>query len=69
MELDSNSNIPNEKLKNVFSGENLKRVKSFIDETQVLAYYYGKNRQELIEFQNDVKKVFQIVENKVKASL
>lgn len=67
--LDDNSNIQNEDLKKVFCGDNLKRIKNFIDETQTLTYYYKKNPQELSDFKNEIKKVFNIVENKVKANL
>ncbi len=67
--LDDNCNIQNEDLKKVFCGDNLKRIKSFIDETQTLTYYYKKNPQELNDFKNEINKVFNIVENKVKANL
>lgn len=69
VKLDSINNINNEDLKKVFSGDNLKRIRSFIDEAQVLRYYYRENPQELNDFKDNVKKVFDIVENKVKANL
>ena len=47
----------------------MKRIRSFIDEAQVLRYYYRENPQELNDFKDNVKKVFDIVENKVKANL
>lgn len=61
--------INNDDLKKVFSGENLDKIKEFIDETQLLTYYYKNNPGELLEFKKDVKRVFTIVENKVKANL
>ena len=67
--LDDNCNIQNEDLKKVFCGDNLKRIKSFIDETQTLTFFYKKNPQELNDFKNEINKVFNIVENKVKANL
>lgn len=69
VELDANNNIENDKLKECFSGNNLKRIKQFIDETQLLTYYYNKNPDELINFKENAKRVFYIVENKVKANL
>lgn len=64
-----NDNIQNEDLKKVFFGDKLERIKNFIDETQTLTYYYNKNPQELSDFKKEIKKVFNIVENKVKANL
>ncbi|MDU3136857.1 MAG: AAA family ATPase [Anaerococcus prevotii] len=69
VELDADNNIENDKLKKCFSGNNLKRIKQFIDETQLLTYYYNKNPDELINFKENAKRVFYIVENKVKANL
>ncbi|WP_237037412.1 AAA family ATPase [Mediannikoviicoccus vaginalis] len=69
VKLDNENNIKNDELKKVFSGENLNRIKEFIDESQLLTYYYKKYPEELLVFKEDVKRVFDIIENKVKANL
>lgn len=69
VDLDVDKNINNDKLKDYFSGKNLERIKQFIDETQLLTYYYNKNPEELLTFKENAKKVFYVVEKKVKANL
>lgn len=69
VKLDGENNIKNDELKKVFSGNNLNRIKEFIDESQLLTYYYEKNPEEFLVFKEDVKRVFDIIENKVKAKL
>lgn len=69
VKLNDENNIQNEDLKKTFSGELLGRLKEFIDETQLLTYYYKKNPEELTGFKEDVIKVFGIIENKVKSNL
>lgn len=66
--LDADKNIINDKLKDYFSGKNLEKIKQFIDETQLLTYYYDKNPEELLTFKENAKKVFYVVEKKIKAN-
>ena len=69
VQLDDNCNISNDNLKKVFHGETLSSIKEFIREAQVLNYYYKNHLEDLQEFQNDVQKIFNLVEKRVKASL
>lgn len=69
VKLDEEGNIQNDKLKEVFCRNTLSRIKNFIDETQALAYYYEKKPEKLERFKSDVKRIFCIVEKKVKANL
>jgi len=69
VKLDDENNIKNDELKKVLSGDDLNKIKEFIDDTQLLTYYYEKNPDELLNFKEYVKRVFDIVENKVKANL
>lgn len=63
------NNIKNDELKKLFDGENLAYIKDFISKTQLLSYYYEKNPEELLTFKDEVQRVFNIVENKVKANM
>lgn len=69
VKLDDEDNIQNDELKKIFNEQRLDQIKEFIDETQLLTYYYKETPEELREFKKKVEKVFKIVENKVKADL
>lgn len=69
VDLGNNNNIQNNEVKKIFSKDQLPKIKKFIDETQLLTYYYRSNPEELRAFKENAERVFSIVENKVKANL
>ena len=69
VKLNDDRNIQNEELKKTFKDESLDRIKEFIDETQLLGYYYKEHPGELNKFKDNVRRVFGMVENKIKANI
>ncbi len=69
VKLDDDNNISNDELKKVFKGDLLKLIKEFIDDTQLLSYYYDQNTEEILEFKDSLKSVFDLVEKRVKSNL
>lgn len=70
VKFDENNNISNDNIKKIFKEDNeLDKIKSFIDDAQVLTYFYEKNPDELKEFRGELLRIFNIVDKKIKASM